>query len=147
MSTVLCYSSLATDAHYCIYHILAPFQRYACVFNLLFPKEWYYEKYVGQGTAKAAFIKSIESNIIKKYYSGTGTNYETADQIAMALAIGDKVIKESTDAPCAVCLDGRITRGLMIVDWNNRMEKSVKTRIVTELDLNVYRQLLIEAMQ
>ena len=65
----------------------------------------------------------------------------------MALAIGDEVIKECMELPCAVCLHDGIARGQMIVDWNKRTKKTATARIVMELDIDVYIQLLIQAVQ
>ena len=109
-------------------------------------KEWYYNTYVGQDTEKGRFIKRVESSIIEKYYSNANCQYETADQIAMAMAVDDKVIQSSKDVSCQVCLGEPGPRGLMLVEWRNSNFSPINVTIATSINMSKYKTLLIAGL-
>ena len=88
----------------------------------------------------------MESNIIKTYNSHTNSKYETADQIAMALAIDNEVIQSSVEVTCQVCLGESGSRGQMMVDWRNISFSPLNVTIVTSLNVSKYKSLLIAAL-
>ena len=88
----------------------------------------------------------MESNIIKIYYSHSNSQYETADQIAMALAIDHEVIQSSSEVTCQVCLGESGPRGQMMVDWRSVNFSPLNVTIVTSLNVSKYKSLLIAAL-
>ena len=88
----------------------------------------------------------MESNILKRFYTNPRCEYQSADQIAIALAISKSVKQSSTEASCDVCLNDPCVRGQMLVDWSNRSKSALNVEIVTSLDVQVYENLLTKAL-
>jgi purine nucleosidase len=57
-----------------------------------------------------------------------------ADALAMAVAIDRTVVTRSERRHVAVELDGRLTRGATVVDWDGRLGKPANANVVLELD-------------
>lgn len=110
-------------------------------------KDWYYCSFVGQSTAKADLIKRVETNIVTKLNLQTNSQYVTADQTAMALAVTtNSIIKHSEKVHCKVGLTGPDTRGYLVVDWTHINASPANVEIVTALDMNIYKNLLTGAL-
>lgn len=57
-----------------------------------------------------------------------------ADALAMAVAIDPTVVKRSEYRRVCVELDGRLTRGATVVDWDDRWGRQAQANVVLELD-------------
>lgn len=57
-----------------------------------------------------------------------------ADALAMAVAIDPSIVVRSETRHVAIELDGRLTRGATVVDWNGRLGRPANARVVLELD-------------
>lgn len=57
-----------------------------------------------------------------------------ADALAMAVAIDPSLVVRSERRHVAVELDGRLTRGATVVDWDARLGKRANARVVLEVD-------------
>ena len=57
-----------------------------------------------------------------------------ADALAMAVAIDRSLVTRSERRHVAVELDGRLTRGATVVDWDGRLGKPANANVVLELD-------------
>ena len=89
---------------------------------------------------KAAFMRNIQSrmkNIIEM------TSYIMCDELAMAAAIDEKTILGSQDVYAEVETQGLITKGQLVSDWRNLTNKLTNVRIVTQMDMNLVKELLI----
>lgn len=60
------------------------------------------------------------------------------DETAMAMAMDDRVIKESTKCYVSIELAGNLTRGQVIIDWNNTTKNGMQVEVVTELKMEEY---------
>ncbi len=57
-----------------------------------------------------------------------------ADALAMAVALDPSIVVRSEKRAVAVELDGRLTRGATVVDWEARMGRPAQANIVLEVD-------------
>ena len=93
-------------------------------------------------------MKNCEKNIIERYYNVEGSNYLTADQIAMAAALNESVIKNVVKAACMVEIQGPLTRGQCGVDWSGRHFKDKpKINIIKELHHDIYQNMLMNGLK
>lgn len=63
----------------------------------------------------------------------------------MAVAVDSNLVLESETVCCTVELQGKLTRGQMVVDWQNVMGGIPNVTVVTRIDLNKFARLM-EAM-
>jgi len=68
------------------------------------------------------------------------------DEIAMALALDERIATAVVDASCSVETKGLLTRGQMVVDRSPFKSNAAKVRLVTGLDLERFVQLLTAAV-
>src|SRR5699024_4797961 len=57
-----------------------------------------------------------------------------ADALAMAVAVDPAVVARSQTCRVDIELDGSLTRGATVVDWEDRLGRPANARIVLELD-------------
>jgi purine nucleosidase len=62
------------------------------------------------------------------------TGFIAADALAMAVALDPAIVVRSELRHVAIELDGRLTRGATVVDWNRRLGGLPNARIVLEVD-------------
>lgn len=73
--------------------------------------------------------------------------YETADQFALAFIVQPNVITKTVELYCTVELSGQKTRGQLICDYNGVEKKCPNVVIVTEVNQNLYMELLHNALK
>ncbi len=73
--------------------------------------------------------------------------YTLCDEIAVAVAFDQEVAVEKTGHFVTVQLDGRHTRGQMIVDNENKLGKQANVDIIKTINLEVLLHYLIQAVQ
>ena len=61
--------------------------------------------------------------------------YVSCDPLTMAVALDSAVAMETTRKYCTVELNGCLTRGQMVVDWNSVLGKPPNVEIVMKVDL------------
>ena len=107
-----------------------------------------YWKYVDADTDKAKLIKQVNEKVLHTYYKPPDGAYEAPDETIMAAVIDPKVIKESKRVRCSVEVDGPLTRGMMVVDWENRQlpEKNELT-LLLELDHELFEKLMFDSLR
>ncbi|XP_067889402.1 nucleoside hydrolase-like [Heterodontus francisci] len=124
---------------YCLRHAL-PWE---------FFKEW-----VNQGTEKASLMKKITAHSEKfakdrqgnrELYFGPG--FVSCDSFAMAAAIDESIVTEYIRCGVSVELQGSVTRGMMIVDTVNLLQKQNKAFIMTKCDIEKFKQLMMSALK
>ncbi|XP_043548651.1 pyrimidine-specific ribonucleoside hydrolase RihA-like [Chiloscyllium plagiosum] len=124
---------------YCLRHVL-PWE---------FFKEW-----VNQGTEKACFMKKITTHSEKfakdkqgdrEMYFGPG--FVSCDSFAVAAAIDESVVTEYIRYGVSVELQGSVTRGMMIVDTLNALQKENQAFIMTKCDVEKLKQLMMSALK
>lgn len=76
-----------------------------------------------------------------------GSGFISCDSYAMAAAIDDAFIVESDHKAVTVELTGKHTRGMMVVDHLDILKTTHKAYIMKKVDLEKFKQLLINALK
>ena len=69
-----------------------------------------------------------------------------ADALAIAVALQPDLVTRAEDHHIAIELDGRLTRGATVVDWENRSGHAANTRIVLAVDQARFETLVASAL-
>ncbi|XP_077981832.1 nucleoside hydrolase-like [Glandiceps talaboti] len=67
------------------------------------------------------------------------------DPIAMAVALDSTVIKRKKVAYATVEMQGSVTRGMMVIDWNNALQKRQRVNLVFETDVALLKKMMEDA--
>ncbi|XP_028323022.1 inosine-uridine preferring nucleoside hydrolase-like [Gouania willdenowi] len=112
------------------------------------------EQWLSQCTAKAAFMKNITSLSMKKAQSSDyqkeiteGKGFNSCDTYAAAAAIDDAFITESDEVAVTVELEGKFTRGMMVVDYMEVLKKKHKAFIMKTVDLERMKQMFMNSLK
>ncbi|XP_067662703.1 nucleoside hydrolase-like [Haliotis asinina] len=97
-------------------------------------------------SAKCELMKTIERTIVGECQK-EGRKYEVADEMAMACALNDDVIRKSDEVYATVELHGNLTRGQMVVDWRKVLPKKPNVRLVLEMDKPILEKMLLKAFE
>ncbi|CAI5638118.1 unnamed protein product [Oreochromis niloticus] len=89
--------------------------------------------------------KAQSADYQKEITAGTGFN--SCDVYALAAAIDDTLITESEEVAVAVELEGTYTRGMMVVDYIQKLKKDHKAIIMKKVDLEKLKQMLTNALK
>jgi inosine-uridine nucleoside N-ribohydrolase len=69
-----------------------------------------------------------------------------ADALAMAVALEPSIIKRAEERHVDVEIDGRLTRGATVVDWDGRLGKPANAQIVLDVDQDRFEALISSAL-
>jgi len=69
-----------------------------------------------------------------------------ADALAIAVALQPDLVTRAEDHHIAIEIDGRLTRGATVVDWENRSGHAANTRIVLAVDQARFEALVASAL-
>ena len=109
------------------------------------PMEWtFFDQYLGAGTQKANFMKKISSQI--REYEGTGP-FITCDPFALCAAIQPKIVLQEKVVHATVELQGSLTRGQMVVDWQGILKKDCNVRLLEKLDLKLFMEMMLHSVK
>lgn len=103
-----------------------------CV-DYLYPWEMVH-KCINTNTPKANFLQFITKASIEVQKSSEQPGYRSCDAFAMAVAIDSSVVLDKVDIYASVELNGTLTRGMLVPDWRNKLQKSPNVTIVTKTD-------------
>lgn len=100
------------------------------------------------GTTKSDFFTAVSAhaNQFIAQHRGRTTQYY-ADPVAMSVALEPDIVTKYEDHYVAVELNGRLTRGQTITDWENRTGHPPNTRIIMALNGERLFQLVEQALQ
>lgn len=98
-------------------------------------------------TPKCQLLYSIEEKPIARQLESKRINNTLCDEIAMACALDKNVITQKTTAYAFVELNGKHTRGQVVIDWHRHLGKEENVIIIEEIQTSLYQKLLIEAVQ
>ncbi|XP_061745887.1 inosine-uridine preferring nucleoside hydrolase-like [Nerophis ophidion] len=112
------------------------------------------DTWLAQKTPKARFMESISAHTRKIAQTDrfqkelvAGPGFNTCDTYAVAAAICDNLVTESEEVAVTVELEGQHTRGMMVLDYIDVLHKKHKVTILKKIDIEVFKQLLINALK
>jgi purine nucleosidase len=85
-------------------------------------------------TARATFYASITKKTRDWTRAEGRPKMLIADALAMAIALEPDIVRHAEDRHVAVEIDGRLTRGATVVDWDGRLGKAANATIVLDVD-------------
>jgi len=102
--------------------------------------------WLARGDARADFFDRIygTARAYNARYERSGMI--AADALAMAVAIDPSLVTRSEERHVAIELDGRLTRGATVVDWERRLGRPANARIVLEVDQARFGRLVRAAL-
>nr|XP_040031706.1 inosine-uridine preferring nucleoside hydrolase-like [Gasterosteus aculeatus aculeatus] len=112
------------------------------------------DTWLAQDTDKARFMERISHHtrmIVqteryqKELVSGPGFN--TCDTYALAAAVDDALVTESEEVAVTVELEGKHTRGMMVLDYMDLLKKKHKVFVMKSINLEKFKQLLTNALK
>ena len=86
------------------------------------------------GDGRARFYADISRANRQRSADRRGSRWVSADSLAMAVALQPEGVREARDHYLAVELEGRLSRGATLVDWQQRTGKPANARIVLAYD-------------
>ncbi|WP_285405162.1 nucleoside hydrolase [Luteibacter sp. ME-Dv--P-043b] len=110
-----------------------------------FPDE-VYDGWVSAGDHRAAFFEKIFGTARRFNAAHERTGFIAADALAMAVALDPAMIVRAETRHVAIELDGRLTRGATVVDWQGRLGGRPNARVVLEVDQDRFGQLIAGAL-
>ncbi|XP_070786718.1 inosine-uridine preferring nucleoside hydrolase-like [Enoplosus armatus] len=112
------------------------------------------DDWLAQNTEKAAFMKKIACLSMTKARSEdyqkeitAGKGFNSCDTYAMAAAIDDTFITESEEVAVTVELEGTYTRGMMVLDYMELLNKKHKASIMKKVDLEKFKQMFVNSLK
>ncbi|CAN9497531.1 unnamed protein product [Ophioblennius macclurei] len=112
------------------------------------------DAWLAQDSAKARFMTRIFSHSLamskterfqKELVAGSGL--VSCDSYAAAAAVDDAFVLESERYPVSVELTGTYTRGMMVVDTLGKLGKSHAAVIITKVDMDKFKAMMMAALQ
>ncbi|MHC1481574.1 nucleoside hydrolase [Frateuria aurantia] len=98
------------------------------------------------GDARARFFDQIYGTA-RAYNAQRGrSGVIAADALAMAVAIAPQIITRSVERRVDIELDGQLTRGATVVDWESRSGRAANARLVLDVDREAYAAMVRRAL-
>ncbi|XP_054479558.1 inosine-uridine preferring nucleoside hydrolase-like [Anoplopoma fimbria] len=112
------------------------------------------DQWLAQDTEKARFMKKIVCLSNSKAQSADyqketteGKGFNSCDTYAMAAAIDDTFITESDEVAVSVELEGTYTRGMMVLDYMEKLKKKHKAIVMKKVDLEKFKQMFMNSLK
>jgi purine nucleosidase len=93
-----------------------------------------FDGWLDAGDARADFFRAIIGKSRAWNRERGRYGLVAADALAMAVALDPACVTRASEEYVAVELDGGLTRGATIVDWEHRLQRPANARIVMEVD-------------
>jgi len=93
-----------------------------------------FEAWLQAGSGRAAFYADISRHTREWAANHRGEHWHSADALAMAVALQPGGVLEACERPLAVELEGRLSRGATVVDWDRRGGAPDNTSILARYD-------------
>jgi purine nucleosidase len=104
------------------------------------------ERWLTADNARARFFAAI-SRKTRAWTRGHGRpRLMVADALAMAVALQPDIVTRAEDHHIAIELDGTLTRGATVVDWQDRFAQPANARIVMDVDQLRFEALVASAL-
>ncbi|WP_297905293.1 nucleoside hydrolase [Metallibacterium sp.] len=105
-----------------------------------------FEHWLAGGDARAAFFAAISRKARAVNRARRHPGIIVADALAMAVALRPELIINAEERAVAIELDGGLTRGATVVDWQRRTGAVASARIVLAVDQPGFEQLVAAAL-
>ncbi len=105
-----------------------------------------FETWLAAGDERAGFYDAISRYTRAWAGERRGSNWHSADALAMAVALDPEHVLESAQRAIGVELSGALTRGATVVDWLQRGGRPGKARIVQRYDQRHFEVLVRRAL-
>jgi len=106
--------------------------------------DWdYFNQYIGISSPKSQFLKSISTSISKHESGGP---WLTCDPFVIAVAVCPQIVTLQTTVHATIELEGRVTKGMMVVDWRNMLGKKENVTLIQKVDLDQFKTLLLKSV-
>ncbi|XP_023667127.1 inosine-uridine preferring nucleoside hydrolase-like isoform X2 [Paramormyrops kingsleyae] len=112
------------------------------------------DEWLSQDNEKAKFMKRIFQHSMNEAYSPQsekelvdGFGFVSCDSYAMAAAVDDSFVTEYEQVAVTVELAGTCTRGMMVLDTLELLNKKHKAFLLKRVDMDKFKSLLINALK
>ncbi|XP_053170735.1 inosine-uridine preferring nucleoside hydrolase-like [Scomber japonicus] len=112
------------------------------------------DTWLAQDTDKARFMEKISRYTRKMVQTEryqkelvAGSGFNPCDTYALAAAIDDTLVTESEQVAVSVELKGTYTRGMMVLDYLDLLNKKHKAFIMKKIDVEKFKKMLMDALQ
>lgn len=105
-----------------------------------------FEGWLKEGGVIAESYHSVSAATRRFIQQQRGDRWHAADALAMAMALEPGGVQASAERAVRICLDGELTRGATVVDWDCRGGRVANCRILLEYDRDRWRTLLRTAL-
>lgn len=103
----------------------------------------FWQKLISLPGQKAAFMQKLHHHLNSRQQ--IPDFFVFCDELAMAVAIDDGIILEGQNLYAEVETQGKITKGQLVLDWKNVTGKPANVRIVTNVNIDRFEELLINS--
>jgi purine nucleosidase len=104
------------------------------------------ERWLAADNAQARFYDAISRKTRAWSRARGRPKLVVADALAMALTLQPDIVMRAEDRHVAIELDGTLTRGMTVVDWENRSSCAPNTRIALDIDQARFEALVASAL-
>lgn len=104
------------------------------------------ERWLAADSPRARFYNAISRRTRSWARAHERERMLAADALAMAVALAPGIVESSQQRHVAVELNGALTRGATVVDWEGRMGKTSNARIVLTVDQLRFESMLASAL-
>jgi len=105
------------------------------------------ERWLAAENAHARFYAAISRKTRAWSRARGRPKLVVADALALAVALQPDIVTRAQDRHVAIELDGRLTRGTTVVDWENRSGHAANARIVLDVDQTLFEALVESALK
>ena len=108
------------------------------------------EQCYDQGTTKSNFVKKITAQSRKLHQDqqfGMPEDVVPCDECAASITVCPEIVLKQENVFASVEVQGQYTRGQMVIDWRNILNKRKNVFIVTEVDAQKYKSIFKKALQ
>lgn len=105
-----------------------------------------FDRWLAAGDTRADFFKRISGQSRRYNAERERRGVIAADALAMAVALDPDIVSRAETRHVAVDLDGSLTRGMTVVDWEHRGAAAANARIALELDHERFSRMVAAAL-
>lgn len=104
------------------------------------------ERWLGADNQQARFFAAISRKTRAWSRARGRPKLVVADALALAVALQPHIVTRAEERHVAIELDGALTRGMTVVDWENRRGGAPNARIVLDVDQARFEALVASAL-